>query len=353
MSNSSNPVPQEPGASETAREYRAVREQAAFFNLSFLAKIRIGGKDRIGFLNGLATNDMNLLSPERGLYTLFPTLKGKILSEAVIYCFSDHLFLLQQPELKEKTIKHLSRYKIGSDVQVEDVSNRFGVISVQGPESFSFLGKLTGAPLPALPEYGCFQAKIGSLSVTGMRHSWSGEPGLDILLPADAFAAVWETFTREGNAAGIVPAGDQTRETLRLEAGAPLYGKELTEEVLPQEAGLEKDAISYTKGCYLGQETIARLHYQGHTNRSLTGLLLEREIGEEERDIFSSGKPAGRITSSGVSAGLKQPVAIGYVHRQFLEPGTRLEIISGDKKIMATVAGFPLVAQKVKKTEET
>ena len=332
-----------PAHSDSLTEYRAVREKAGFFNFNSLAKLKISGKDRISFLNGLTTNDMARLSDQQGLYTLLPTLKGKIASEAIVCCFSDHLLLLLLPSLREKTLSLLNRYKIGTKSGIEDVTGGLGVISLQGPEAFPFAEKLTGKEVSPLPEFGSVQAAVGEAPVTLIRHGWSGEDGLDFVFSEEYFLSLWDRFLRDGAGPGILPAGEETKEQLRLEAGLPLYGKELSEEVLPQEAGLDARAISYTKGCYLGQETIARLHYQGHTNRSLVGLLLDRELPEGAVEIFSGEKQAGRVTSHGYSPGRKQAVALGYVQRQFIQPGTSLEIHAGEKRIAATVATLPMV----------
>jgi folate-binding protein YgfZ len=358
------------------KEYAAVRTESALFDFSSRGKIQIKGNDRIKFLQGLSTNDINLLSdltggsadPKtggKGLYTILPSVKGKIASEAAVYFFPGYLFLTVHPELTEKTVQMLNRYKIGSDAKIEDVTAQFNLFSIQGPKSdfllrelfqISFSSVQTMAQL--LPDR-YLSTHINGIDLKVIYDNWSGETGFDLLIPAGEGAKFREFFLNKGKGYGLTPAGEEVYETLRVEAGVPLYGKELSEDVLPQEAGLEARAISYTKGCFIGQETIARLHYIGHTNRSLVGLLVaspalpaRRDIPVKNDKIGSGDKILGMVTSAIFSPSLKQIIAMGYVSRQFIKPGTVVEIDHQEKKLKATVTELPFTKTAEQKKAE-
>ncbi|MFI5304262.1 MAG: YgfZ/GcvT domain-containing protein [Nitrospiria bacterium] len=322
-------------------EYEAVRNFAGLFSFNSFAKISVRGKDRIKFLQGLTTNDMNLLSEGNGLYTIFPTIKGKIASEARVYAFSDHILLILNPDLREKTLQILNKFKIGSDVQILDLTESFFLLSVQGPHADSVLGKwLQNTPPDLLPFQWASHSYEG-VNFHIIRNAWSGEMGFDLLIPAPQGRMFQKSLLEKGAPAGLIPVGKVIFETIRIEAGIPQYGAELSEEVLPQEAGLEKLAISYTKGCYIGQETIARLHYLGHTNRSMVGLLLEQDFPDKSDTIVSEDKNIGLITSSAFSPSLKRVISLGYLQRLFLKPGTPVEIRHREGRIKAWVTELP------------
>ncbi|MBI1818914.1 MAG: aminomethyl transferase family protein, partial [Nitrospirae bacterium] len=226
--------------------------------------------------------------------------------------------------------------------------------------------------------------QLSGLDLKVIHDNWSGETGFDLLVPAGEGAKFREFILNKGKGYGLTPAGEEVYETIRVEAGVPLYGKELSEDVLPQEAGLEARAISYTKGCFIGQETIARLHYLGHTNRSLVGILvaslsaplilfgarqekhlpapnpreapakpvaslIQDDIPVKNDKIGSGEKILGMVTSALFSPLLKQIIAMGYVSRQFIKPGTVVEIDHRGKKLKATVTELPFIKKAEQK----
>ncbi|MBI3604633.1 MAG: aminomethyl transferase family protein [Nitrospirae bacterium] len=404
-------------SSDFLKEYAAVRTETALFDFSSRGKIQIKGNDRVKFLQGLATNDINRLSDGKGLYTILPSVKGKIASEAVVYFFPGTLFLTVHPELTEKTVQMLNRYKIGSDAKIEDVTERFALFSIQGPKSDLLLRELfqisfsnLQTMIQLLPDR-YLSTQLSGLDLKVIHDNWSGETGFDLLVPAGEGAKFREFILNKGKGYGLTPAGEEVYETIRVEAGVPLYGKELSEDVLPQEAGLEARAISYTKGCFIGQETIARLHYLGHTNRSLVGILvaslsaplilfgarqekhlpapnpreapakpvaslilfgarqekhlpapnpreapakpvaslIQDDIPVKNDKIGSGEKILGMVTSALFSPLLKQIIAMGYVSRQFIKPGTVVEIDHRGKKLKATVTELPFIKKAEQK----
>ena len=335
-------APTPPFYTDPMKEHHSVRKGVGLFDLSACGRITVKGKDRVKFLQGLATNDIRELSEGKGLYTVIPTVKGKIASEGIVLNFPEVLLLMVHPDLREKTTQILNRYKIGTDAQVEDVTEKTGLLSLQGPKSASFLKQWIADDISLLPPYHYFSTKIETISCDLIHHRWSGENGFDILVPSSEFKTMQTLLLERGKPCELTPVGVNAYETLRIEAGVPLYGQELSEEILPQEAGLESKAISYTKGCYIGQETIARLHYIGHTNRSLVGLFVNHpDIPQKNDKIMSGEKILGAVTSAVFSPSLQKVIAMAYVQRQFIQTGTPLEIDREGKKLPAVVTELP------------
>ncbi|MHB8483953.1 MAG: CAF17-like 4Fe-4S cluster assembly/insertion protein YgfZ [Nitrospiria bacterium] len=331
-----------PYYSDPLKEHQAVRNGVGLFNFNSYGKIEIKGNDRVKFLQGLTTNDLKGLSEGKGQLTVLPTVKGKIASIALVFNYPEYLLLIVHPELREKTIQILNRYKIGTDARIEDVTEKMGLLSIQGPKTENVLKDLIQDELPVLPAYHYFSTKIRNVPVQLIHHGWSGESGVDLLVSSREFTTIWEELLKKGTPHGITPVGVNAYETLRIEAGLPRYGQELSEEILPQEAGLEAKAISYTKGCYIGQETIARLHYLGHTNRSLVGLYVNHpDLPQKDDRIISGEKILGAVTSAVFSPWLQKTVAMAYIQRQFIQPGTPVEIDHQDKKLSAVVTELP------------
>jgi glycine cleavage system T protein len=331
------------------REYEAVRNFAGLFNFTSVAKISIKGKDRVKFLQGLTSNDISKLSEGTGLYTILPSIKGKIESEAMVYAFSNYLLLILHPDLREKTLRLLNKFKIGSDVQMEDLTQGFFLLSVQGPRSEKILFEWLHHPLSELQSFHFVSLSLEGVPIQIIRNGWSGEMGFDLLIPFPHGAEIQTRLLEKGKFDGLIPVGEEAFETIRIEAGLPQYGAELSDEVLPQEAGLEQKAISYTKGCYIGQETIARLHYLGHTNRSLVGLFLDHDIPDKNDKIVSGDKEIGWITSRAFSPLLKRVISLGYLHRQYVQAGTAVEINHQGEKMKAVVAALPFYRPEQKK----
>jgi folate-binding protein YgfZ len=322
---------------ELVEQCLAARRGAAFFDESFRGRLWIAGRDRAKFLQGMVTQDVKALAPGEGALACALTIKGKIVSDMRVFSLAD-AFFLDLPEGRAGPLAtHFRKFVIMAQVAIEDVSDRFAALAIEGPRARAALEAALGTQLPdlaplgiaALPE-GLFLARV----------SISGAPGFRLFAPREAAPALAAALI----AAGALRISAMAADWLRIEGGTPAYGKDLDENTLPQEAGLEAAAISYTKGCYLGQETIARLHFLGHVNRTLSGLVFE---GPEPAPVAGTplfaegGKEVGRVTSPGFSAVLSRPVALGYLRREANAPGT--VVASGDPAgRKATVRGLPL-----------
>ncbi len=319
-------------------EHHAVRHGAGLVDQSFRGKLCLLGKDRTEFLQGMVTNDVQKLSPGSGCYAVLPSIKAKILSDCRIYCRTDSFLLDIETEVVEKIHKHLDRYIIASDITIDNLTETWGILSLYGPKASDLVvNVLKPTDLPS-SEYAFVEIPFESKQMLVARNEITGEAGYDLLMPISALPPVFRAFIE----AGAQPFGQQALNTLRVEAGVPRYGVDMDESHFPMEAGLTKRAISETKGCYLGQEPIARVLAQGHLNRFLMGLEVKGEaIPHNGQAILKDARTVGTITSAIRSPSLGKVIAMGYVHREFAKPGIEVLVTTGAEPQPATVTSIP------------
>lgn len=319
-------------------EYPSVRHAAGLADLSFRGKLRLRGKDRVEFLHGMVTNDVKRLSPGEGCYAAITTAKAKMLSDCRIDCLTDSLLMDLEPEVVEKMKQHLDRYIIASDVAIEDLTEKWGLLSLYGPGAPNLL--LESLKLTHLPEteFGCLETQFQNTYLMIARNEITGEVGYDLFLPSEGLRKLWTALIQ----AGARPVGQEALNILRIEAGIPRYDVDMDESHFPMEAGLNERAISYTKGCYIGQETIARADAMGHINRFLMGLEVKGEaVPKKGQPILSGARTIGTITSGVRSPTLSKIIALGYVHRDFAKAGTEVSIMVEGGHVPAAVVSLP------------
>ncbi len=296
-----------------------------FVDLTPRAKLRLTGADRLRFLNGQVSNDARLATADASVYTGVMTAKGKLCADAFIHAGTDALWLDTESELRESLAARLERYIISDDVQIEDVTDALGLFHV-----IDFAGTFA-------PEAAGFGD--GARVIRSTRY---GRTGFDLFFDVSRDAEIRARL----HGLGVTLLNDDALESLRILLGVPQWGAELDESVLPAEAGLEDRAVSFTKGCYLGQEVVSRVKSVGHVNRQLCGLraldasplyagMILRPV-----DAVSEARDAGRITSAAPSAGHGGAafVALGYVRRGWETPGTRLDAVLPPETPEATEA---------------
>lgn len=323
-------------------EYQATRRHAAVFNRSHQGKIHITGPDAPSFLHNLCTNNILDLPLGAGCETYLTTGQAKIIAHGFIHCVPSHdgtkEFLLDTgPGYPTPIIAHLERHLISEQVEVSDQTNEWAQLHVAGPQAAAILGKALDKDVAQLKELQ--HVTLGSYLEIVCHHSPLGVPGYDVFAYGDALS-----YYRAILEAGAQRAGLIAYETLRIEAGTPRYGVDIDETNLPQEVGRIEQAVSFTKGCYLGQETILRIRTYGHPNRSLIGLRFESgDAVPTGSKVFRDGKEVGHVTSSIVSPRLDAAIALAYVRRGNQEPGTALEVTSDGGARRAVVTGLPFV----------
>ena len=314
-------------------EYDAIRGGVAVLDLSDAGKLQVSGKNSVQFLNGLISNDVKSLKPHEGVLAAFPTIQGKLIALCRVYNLGEYLLLELDAINREKIFKNLSRFVPAGEFIVTDVSDKFALYSLQGPRTMELIEALTGQPIDER------QYKIGEWQIAGARvfiasHSRCGETGFDLFVPTEFSQKVLETILERGVIFGARRAGSGAFEIARIEAGVAREGVDAGEDYIILESELES-AVSYTKGCYLGQEIIARIHWRGEPAKRLRGLLTDADqTPQPGAELFDGeGKKVGEITSIARSFALDRFIALGYVHRYHLTPGTEFTLKQGGAEI--------------------
>ena len=323
---------------DAAAEHRALTLAAGLVDRSMLGKVQVTGRDRQAFLHGMLSNDVKGLAPGQGLPAAFLDAHGKVMALLCVYALEDRLLLELPASLTEKTLERLDHFLISEKVSFEPCDGAWTILAVQGPAAASLLSRLAGQEL-ALPPYAHTTVSIAGAEVRVVHRREGSVPGFHCWTAADHGAALWRALV----GAGAVPAGMQALEALRVEGGAAWYGRDVDETVILPETRLESP-VSYTKGCYIGQEVVARVKYRGHVNRGLSGLVLDGDrVPAHGARVVADGKDVGRVTSAVLSPALGRPIALAYVRREHFEPGAQVDIDDGRGAMRATVAALPFV----------
>ncbi|OGQ83631.1 MAG: hypothetical protein A3F90_16300 [Deltaproteobacteria bacterium RIFCSPLOWO2_12_FULL_60_19] len=330
-------------------EYRAVRSGVGILDLCDYTVLRLTGPDRVSFLQGMVTNDVKKLAPGSGMSAAILDVSGKILADLRVLSTEDSFLLLLREPLAQKAVAHLNRYLVADDVEIAGLDTAYGMISLQGPKTRALLSAIV--PPGDIPQemHSHGTLRIGERELRAICSTHTGEEGFDLLIEIPNLAAVVAEIQKAGAPFSLRWIGLQAQELLRIEAGIPRYGVDMDENTLFLEIGLD-DAFSFHKGCYLGQEVVERIRSRGHVNRKLTAIVLEgSEAADRGATVVSEGREIGKITSSVLSPALERPVALGYVHRDFLAPGTPLIVDSGGRKIAGRIAQLPLTPSLLRK----
>lgn len=321
-------------------EYRAVRETAGLIDLGFRVQIKMTGDDRVSFLQGMISNDVKSLKPGSGCLATLLTEQGRIVADLRVYVFESYLLLDVDARIKEKLIETLSRFIIADDVEMEDLAETQTVLSLQGPLSSQVLNA-SGESFTLTKEFQHCDRQIAGVPVRVVKVSDSGEEGYEVFVPNERALEVWQILLETGSPLGVRPVGRTALNILRIEAGIPWYGIDMDENRLVLEVGLDQ-AISFKKGCYLGQEVVERASARGHVNRKLSGLVIRGEALPVSGDkLFHDTQEVGWVTSVARSPRLGQPIALGYVRREQLAAGTQLRIDRQGTPMIAEVTTLP------------
>jgi folate-binding protein YgfZ len=369
-------------------EYRALVGSCGVIDLTHWRVLRATGRDRARFLNAMVTNDVASLEPSRGCHAMMTTAKGKILSELFVFARKeDHLVLVSQGDFAE-TLGALRKHIVSDDVAIDDVSADYAIIAVEGPKAKGIVGLLfRPGPLPKSP-FDLVEREFEKFTVALIQNSVTGETGFHVLVPSDEALRIRNYLVQAARGSDGLPVGHDAWNIRRVEKGLPWYGVDYDGDNFPQEARLGH-TVSYTKGCFRGQETLARLENRGHVNRVFVGLapegssgaskelagrlaeiagsserLLERDYriraaldaeALDLRGVFPAGgalrhvtaagavadKPVGTITSSVFSFALGGPLCLGYVRAESAKDGITLETPAGFAKMRQVELPLP------------
>jgi folate-binding protein YgfZ len=323
-------------------EYSAVRDGGVgVIDLSSRGRLLVSGSEAVMFLNGLITNDMKTLAVNSWMAAIFPNVQGRLLAAVRIIHRDDGFLIDTEGSTLETVAKLLERFTLAGDFRVNNLTSETAVLSIQGRNAAAVICQAFGETAATLARDQVATAQLDSGGdVTILRATHTGEDGFDLFVNANDAAKLLEMIRD----AGAQPFGSEVAETLRIEAGIPRFGIDMDETKVVTETNLD-DAVSFTKGCYIGQEIIARIKYRGHVAKKLTGVLVEHDGALESglKILSADDKEIGSITSSAVSPRLKQTIALGYVKYDYLEPGTKVKVVSAEVELPATVIELPFI----------
>ncbi len=332
---------------DSSAEHFALTQTAGVLDLSFRSRLCVLGADRQKFLNGQVTNNVKDLKPGQGCYAALITAKGKMQSDLNIYCLENEILLDFEPGLASAVKERLEKYVIAEDAQLVDVAPHYALLSIQGPKAAAVIASLELGL--AIPEKLMSSSKVqhsmlGEIYLTNQPRT--GSTGFDLFVPTHAAPAVADKLIAAAKELGGSPCGWQALELARIEAGIPRFGTDMDETNLPPEAGLDARAISYNKGCYIGQEVIARIRTYGQVAKTLRGLRLAADLKKlpvKGDKLFLGEKEIGFITSAAFSPSLKANIALGYIRREANKTSTELILQTADEKSAAQIVELPFI----------
>jgi folate-binding protein YgfZ len=357
-------------------EHAALRESTGVIDLSFRSRICLTGADRVRFLHGQVTNDVKKLQVGEGCYAAITTAKGKMESDLNIFALADELLLDFEPGLTEKISARLEKFIVADDVQIVDAAPHYGLLSVQGPKAQEVVHALNlflEIPTQQLGLIKISDATLGEIYLANnprlhLFRSSGREPahsptenqsrltsaatidiisaGFDLFVPNNSIGAVADKLIAAAKQIGGRAVGWTAFETARIEAGIPRFGADMDETNIPLECGIEGRAVTYNKGCYIGQEIINRIHSVGHVTRELRGLRLADDLKilpAPGGKLFHAGKEAGYVTSAVKSPSLNANIALGYVRREANRIGNELTLRTATGESAAKIVGLPFV----------
>ena len=308
--------------------YEAAIRESAVAEKDWFGVVKLTGSDRVSWLQGMVTNDVQKLKPGSGCYAAHLTPQGKIVAAMHVLADGDALWL----SLERAAIPHLlsafDKLLIMEDVQVLDVSNDYSVLAVSGPKALQVLESWTGEPLELTEKYAHRSFEDSRIVLSDL--------GYEVWVPRGKADKALRFIANSG--ATAIDHG--TWDVLRTDLGIPVYGVDIDETTTMPELG--ETGISYEKGCYIGQEVVAKVKYIGHVNRRFTGLMFSgADLPQLKSPIQKGGREVGYITTALFSPGLNKPIALGFVSRAAYAPGTEVEVASGDKALPASIVELP------------
>ncbi|HEY2972814.1 MAG TPA: aminomethyltransferase family protein [Pyrinomonadaceae bacterium] len=348
-------------------EYASVREGGSgVIDLSNRGRILVSGAEAVQFLNGLITNDMKTLAENTWMPAAFPNVQGRLLASVRVVRLKDEgtdqttpegqpqqnsranvnpTFLIDtEPATHERVLKTIERFTLAGDFRVSDITGQTGLLSVQGRRAVNVVRSVLGDEAASIAPRQLIQIPWQQNELRGkltvFRATHTAEDGFDLVVSSDQAGSLWHAL----QSAGARPVGYDALEILRIEAGLPRYGVDMDDTNVVTEAALD-DAVSYTKGCYIGQEIIARIKYRGHVAKKSTGLVFDQLVKVEANTNIKStdDKDIGRITSRTYSPHLGRTVALAYLKYDYLAPGTSVKLVCGDEELNAHVTELPFV----------
>lgn len=329
--------------SSVEQEYQALQEGVGLIDRSYRGKIRIQGEDRAPWLQGLITQDVVRLPEGSGAEAALLNAQGHLLAEMRVFSLPGALLCDVSTARAGCVTEHLDRHLIMERAEIQDVTEELALLSLQGQLAALAIRAAFGNEAAQMPRWGARSVRCDGIQVILVRASQCGEDGFDMFVPARKAARLFTALCLHAPEFAVTTVGWLALNQRRVEAGVPWWGAELDETVTPVAARMDA-AINRDKGCYVGQEIIARLDARGQVNNLLAGLTLEGDrLPERGEELFAGERKIGRVTSAVRSPKLGRGVALGYLRREFTEAGTRVSVRHGDGDQPARVTDLPFV----------
>jgi folate-binding protein YgfZ len=313
------------GFSEFDSEYRTAKEFVALFDTNWSAVVTLAGPDRVRYLNAILSNDVQSLETERGTLALLLNPQGHILAELEVYKQEDNLLTLSHASVRERTVATLDKFIIMDDVELADRTDEVGSLALEGPRAAEIVKQSCDIALDGLPEMAIRDLDVYGIPCHVLRRSHFGLPGAQLITKRERLGELWRKFLEATRTFQGGPIGMTALDSLRLEAGVPWFPLDFNDTVIPHEAALEATHISFTKGCYTGQEIVERVRSQGRVNRRRVRL----KFSSAQPPVFGTRLRAedmevGLVTSAAYSPGAATAIGMGYLRREHNAPGSRV-----------------------------
>lgn len=322
-------------------DYDILATGAAIVELATRGRIAVEGPDRISYLHAILTNDIASLPAGQGCYAAYLTPQGRLISDMIVLVLDDFVLLDVPQETTKPLVGRFDQTIFSEDVRIRDTTDTLGAIGLYGPDAVRVIASLGGGDLAALPPHGTARVDVDGAQVIAARAEREMGAGFSIYVPPDAHDRIVDRL-RSAGARSVHP---NVLEIRRIEAGLPRFGIDMDEHTIPLEAGIEQRAISFTKGCYPGQEVIIRVLHRGHGRvaKKLIGLVLNDDDVPAVGDPIVAGEEIGRITSAVFSPAFRAPVALAYLRREQAVTGARVSVLHENQALAGRVTALPFV----------
>ena len=332
-----------PSVYSTVREeYEAATGAAALLDRSYIGRLKVTGADGMDLLDRLTTNKLDdLVVTGQGMPTVLTSNKGRILDVLYVLKRDDHFLVLCGPESRQKAVDWIDFYTFAEDVSIQDITEGTAMLAIMGPQAPDLVTALAGRESTALTPYGSTHTAIDGIDALVVRTDFTSLPCYEVIADVSHAEQLWQHILKAGEGFGVRPMGMDALELVRVEQGVPEYGKEMTEGHNPLEASL-MEFISFNKGCYVGQEVVARLDTYDKVQNHLVGLSWRSKDGEtDQAGLFLDEKKVGEVTSAVTRPGTDTVIGLGYVKKAHAKPGVTLSLGRDRGAIEAVVEELP------------
>ncbi|MCS6806776.1 MAG: aminomethyltransferase family protein [Acidobacteriota bacterium] len=322
-------------------EYGVVRSAVGIIDISHRTLITLTGPDRAEFLHRILSQRIKGVPGGCGCHAALLTPQGKMIAVMRVLIGEDTILLESEPAARASLLEKLALYRLSQRVEIEDVTEQFVKLSLQGPHAVRLLQALLQQEVAISEQLQHQQVHVNNIPLRAINVQETGESGFELMAPVAMGASLWSHLLHVGAPYGLQPVGFAAFNVLRVEAGTPWYGVDMDDSHFPQEAQVDY-VLDWTKGCYVGQEPMARIRFRGHVNRKLVGLRFDKTACPEQgNQIVSDGRAIGYITSAVHSFYLDAPIALGYVRREYSQPDTELVVQTRGGEVPAVVSTLP------------